>query len=86
MASEVRKTDLAFEVGRIEVSVLKVVAHIGALVERVGAHTHSTGPQMGTSQTDQMARKILKIQRVEVARTLASDQRRTNLGEVDRNP
>lgn len=58
-AWEVRKTVLALKAGRIEVLVWKVVVHIGALVERVGARTHSTGPQMGTSQT---ARKILKTQ------------------------
>lgn len=51
-----------WKVGRIEVSVWKVVVHIGALVGKVGAHTHSMGPQMGTSQTVLTARKILQTQ------------------------
>lgn len=61
-AWEVRKMVSVLKVGRIEVSVWKVVVHIGALVGKVGAHTHSMGPQMGTSQTVLTARKILQTQ------------------------
>lgn len=62
---------MALVVDRIEVWVWEAVVHIGALVERVGAHTHSTGPQTGTNQTAQTVRRILKTHRAEAARKLA---------------